>query len=185
MKKVLLGSIVLTFFSISVILFQISCQKGYTISAQTNGYTLPPATTSTLGGVIIGNGLSITSNGTLSVTGTGGGLTQLSKLIFKKIIVTPGSSVDHVTEIWVANYDGTGAAKVNITLPTGVDFSDNMNPVMSPNGQKIFFTAGIRTGTSQIAFSGDLYSCNVDGSSVTRIIDKGGASNDIILGAAN
>ncbi|MBI2284517.1 MAG: hypothetical protein HYU71_12465 [Bacteroidetes bacterium] len=184
MKKILLGSIVLTFFSISVILFQISCQKGYTINAQTNGYTLPAATTSTLGGVIVGNGLSITSNGTLSVTttGSGGGLTQLNKLIFKKNLVTPGSSV--VSEIWIANYDGTGAAKVNISLPTGIGFSDNLNPVMSPNGQKIFFTAG-PISTSQIVASGDLYSCNVDGSSVTKILDKGGANNDIILGAAN
>lgn len=185
MKKVLLGSIVLTFFSISIILFQISCQKGYTINAQTNGYALPPATTSTLGGIIAGNGLSITSNGTLSVISTGssgGGLTQLNKLIFKKVVVTPGSSV--ALEIWVANYDGTGATKVNIALPTGVGFSDNLNPVMSPNGQKIFFTAG-PIGTSQIVANGDLYSCNADGSSVTKIIDKGGANNDIIFGAAN
>lgn len=187
MKKILLGSVVLTFFSISVILFQISCQKGYSISAQTNGYTLPPATASTLGGVIVGSGLSITSNGTLSVTttgGSGGGLAQLNKVIFKKIVVTPGSSVDHVTEIWVANYDGTGAAKINIALPSGIGFSDNANPVMSPNGQKIFFTAG-SMGTNQIVANGDLYSCNVDGSSVTKIIDKGGVNNDIILGAAN
>jgi hypothetical protein len=52
---------------------------GITLAADTNGnlqingssYTLPAATTSTLGGVIVGSGLSITS-GVLSVTATGG-----------------------------------------------------------------------------------------------------------------
>ena len=33
-------------------------------------YVLPPATTSTLGGVIIGTGLSVASNGTISVNST-------------------------------------------------------------------------------------------------------------------
>jgi len=168
MKKLLLGSIVLTAFSFAIIVFQMSCQK--TAVAQTTNYTLPAATTSTLGGVIVGSGLSITSSGVLSVTSTSGGLTQLNKLIYKKV-------VSSTAEIWTANYDGTANAKVNITLPSGVVFSDDMNPVLSPNGQKIFFTAGT-------VFNGDLYSCNADGSSVIKIVDKGGASNNIILGGA-
>lgn len=36
-------------------------------------YTLPPATASTLGGVKVGSGLSVTSDGTLSTSGGGGG----------------------------------------------------------------------------------------------------------------
>ncbi len=66
---------------------------------------------------------------------------------------------------------------MNITLPSGVEFSDDMNPVMSPNGEKIFFTAG----TSPY---GDLYSCNFDGSNLTKIVDRGGGTNNIILGGA-
>jgi len=37
------------------------------------GYTLPAATTSTLGGIIVGSNLTVTANGTLSATGGGGG----------------------------------------------------------------------------------------------------------------
>lgn len=36
-------------------------------------YTLPPATSSTLGGVKIGSGVNVTSDGTISVSGGGGG----------------------------------------------------------------------------------------------------------------
>jgi hypothetical protein len=36
------------------------------------GYTLPAATTTTLGGVIVGSGLSVAANGTISVTSPGG-----------------------------------------------------------------------------------------------------------------
>lgn len=73
MKRILLGSLILTLFALSIMIFQISCQKN--TQAQTNNYTLPPATTANLGGVIVGNGLSVTSNRTLSVTP--GSTTQL------------------------------------------------------------------------------------------------------------
>ena len=161
-----MGSIVLTVFAVAIVLFQMSCSKS--ADAQTSTYTLPPATTTTLGGVIIGTGLTVNSSGVLSVTSSGA--TQQNKLIFKKVV---GSTA----EIWTANYDGASAAKVNITLPSGVVFSDDMNPVVSPNGQKIFFTAGT-------TFNGDIYSCNADGSTVTKVVDKGGVSNNIILGSA-
>lgn len=42
-----------------------------TISSS-GGYTLPAATTTTLGGIIVGTGLSVTAGGTLSVTSPGG-----------------------------------------------------------------------------------------------------------------
>ena len=66
-----------------------------------------------------------------------------------------------------------------IILPSGITFSDNLNPVMSPNGLKIFFTAGVYT----LGNYGDLYSCNPDGSSVTKIVATAGGS-EIILGGA-
>lgn len=40
-----------------------------------SSYTLPPATASTLGGVKIGSGISVTSDGTISASGGSGGLT--------------------------------------------------------------------------------------------------------------
>lgn len=175
-----MGSIILTFFSAAIILIQISCQKGF--NAQSTTYTLPAATSSTLGGIIVGNGLTITGNGTLSVstttTPTTGGLTQLNKLIFKKVIGS-GSSA----EIWTANYDGSNATKVNIGLPSGVVFDDNMIPVLSPNGQKIFFAAGVASSGINFSSKGDLYSCNLDGSVVTKIVIAG-TNNGIQIGGA-
>lgn len=102
-----------------------------------------------------------------------GNSTQINKVIFKKVLSIGGA------EIWTCNYDGTSASKVNISLPSGVKFSDDMSPVMSPNGQKIFFTAG---ATSAGNYSGDLYVCNLDGTGVTKIVDRAGGN--IILGGA-
>lgn len=62
-------------------------------------------------------------------------------------------------------------------MPSGVTYNTDMNPVMSLNSQKIFFTA-----TTGATTGGDLYFCNADGSSVTKIYDKAGGN--IILGAA-
>jgi len=96
--------------------------------------------------------------------------TQLNKIIFEKITFP-------IIEIWMCNYDGTGAAKLNIILPSGVSFSEGYNPVMSPDGKKIFFTAGTGSQTP-----GDLYSCNSDGTGVTKIVDRG--TGRINLGGA-
>jgi hypothetical protein len=161
MKRLLLGSVTLTLFAISVTVFQISCQKD--AQAQTTTYTLPPATTTTLGGVIIGNGLSVTSNGTLSVNSTG--VSQQNKFIFAK-------SVSGVTEIWIANYDGTNAQRINIIVPTGLRIDGDRGPQISPDRQRIFFLMGnFTTGTSY-----SIYSCKLDGSDLIRVIDGTGTS---------
>lgn len=56
---------------------------GIKISATGGGgyYTLPPATTATLGGVIIGDGLTVLENGTLSAQVTGAQLEAVQRLI--------------------------------------------------------------------------------------------------------
>lgn len=149
MKKLLMGSLVLTCFSFSIIAIQISCQKA--VVAQ------PNVTTSS----------------------------QIGKILFVKNLSNLAGTVN-TQEIWTANYDGSNATKVNIVLPNGIAFDDFLSLSMSPNGQKIFFTAGIRdprSSSTNIALT-DLYSCNVDGSSVTKIIDKGGAYNRIQIGNA-
>jgi hypothetical protein len=95
-------------------------------------------------------------------------LSILNKILFVKFI--NGSR----PEIWVANYDGTNSSKVNITLPTGIEFEDGLeNLKMSPDGKKIFFNAGPAASIGALyAGSTDIYSCNFDGSSVTKIIDR-------------
>jgi len=164
MRKLFMGSIALTVFSISIIVFQMSCQKDATAQNGSN-YILQPATTTTLGGVIIGNGLSVTSNGTLSVTTTSSG--QLNKIIFTKL-VDKGLSTER-NEIWIANYDGTNQQKVNYTIPSGMssivgDYDQRVR--ISPNGQRVFFDLEEIANQKR-----HIYSCNLDGSNLTKIID--------------
>ncbi len=106
----------------------------------------------------------------VTAQGSNTSITQINKIIYAKSIFL-NNVYTGVVEIWVCNSDGTGNAKVNITLPAGVSYSDAMTPAMSPNGQKIFFTAGT-SGT----YKGDLYSCNPDGSNLTKIVDREGNS---------
>jgi hypothetical protein len=157
MKKLLLGSLVLLLFSASIIIFNISCNKES--DAQTTNYVLPPATSSSLGGIIVGNGLSINSNGVLSVTsgsGTGSGsLNQLNKIIFTK-----------KREIWSANYDGTNQSKINILMPSGYTIVGDGSVKLSPDGKKLFFSA-----SKSIDLTWHIFSCNIDGSDVKLIID--------------
>ena len=125
MKKLILGSISLFLFSLSIILIQISCSK--TVAQQNNN-----------------------SN-------------QVGKIVFGKYI--PGGY-----EIWIANYDGTNAAPIPITLPPGVQFNldvDSKGVKVSPDGQKLFFIAG-QIINNYYQYS--VYSCNIDGSNVQQII---------------
>lgn len=176
-----MGSIVLLLFSLAILVFQVSCQKS--VEAQSGGggstYTLPPATTSTLGGIIVGSGLSITSNGTLSVVPTSGGIIQLNKIIYTlKISGSPNSD----TEIWIANYDGTAASKINITLPAGrkIGAPGTFGSCsLSPDGQKIFFNAFDGFGGQY------LYACNVNGSNPTQIVAAPAGADAININGAH
>jgi hypothetical protein len=109
------------------------------------------------------------ADGTVSSGSGGSGLTLLGKIIYVKNI--SGSSP---SEIWTANYDGTGQVKINITLPTGIVFGDALQVSMSPNGQKIFFNAGPPFQSGAISsVDTDIYTCNIDGTNVVKIIDRG------------
>jgi hypothetical protein len=159
MKKLLLGSVFLTFFAISITLFQASCQKEAIANTEST-YTLPPATSTTLGGVIVGTGLNVTANGTISVTANG--VNQQNKIIYKK-------HVSSVTEIWTANYDGSNQKKLSIALPSGASVWDMS---ISPDGQKLIFSAFVNSSESHI------FTCNTDGSNLTKIIDGTGLGTE-------
>lgn len=171
MKKLLLGSAALTIFAISITLFQISCQKES--QAQATSYTLPPATTSALGGVIVGNGLTVTSNGTLSVAP--GGPTQQNKILFVKSFV---SEQEEWSEIWTANYDGTNAQKINITVPADMRIDGELGPIISPDRQTIFFSMSNTTTNSN-----HIYSCKLDGTNIVKVVDGAGTS-EVNIGSA-
>ena len=134
MKKVLLSAIVLTVFSLSLLLFEISCRK--TAKAQSPAYVLPVATTSKLGGVI-------PDGTTISVDGTGKISTVASTLAPQagKIIYLILSSSASNNQIWTANYDGSGAQKINITLPTNFFIDGDVK--ISPDHKTIFFLAAL------------------------------------------
>src|ERR1700679_1980694 len=99
MKKILLGTIVLFAFSVSIILFQLSFKKS--AAAQSTSYILPVATTSKLGGVIPdGPTISVDGNGKISVANNSA--QQQNKILY---LVKGAKSTDNA--IWTANYDGT------------------------------------------------------------------------------
>lgn len=173
MKKILFSSVILFLFSLSIIVFQMSCKKE--AQAQINNYTLPPATANSLGGVIIGNGLTVASNGTLSVSAANGGLQKLNKIIFAKLVTGGGA-----TEIWTMNYDGTNKTKVNISMPAGEEILFE-NPRLSPDGNKVIFMG---TTISSSNNDDDIYICNIDGTGVTKIYDMPVGTGHTTLGGA-
>jgi hypothetical protein len=160
MKKLLMGSAALTLFSISIVIFQMSCKKDATAQTGGTSYTLPAATTSTLGGIIVGSGLSVTTNGTISVNNNSSGTVQLNKILYSKNPTgTAGSN-----EIWSANYDGTNQTKINVSLPAGFGISGFAR--LSPDGQKVFF--GVKENSINRVH---IYSCKIDGTNAIRVID--------------
>jgi hypothetical protein len=175
-KKILMTSAALTVFAISATVFQMSgCKKANAQSGGTN-YTLPPATSSTLGGVIVGNGLSVTSNGTLALSTTTNGLTQLNKIIFSKLLIGGGT-----TEIWTMNYDGSNKTKINIVMPAGEEIQLGTAPKLSPDGQKVIFMGRTIASTNN---DDDIYICNIDGTSVTKIYDMPVGTGHTAIGGA-
>lgn len=173
MRQLLLGSVILIIFAIAITLFQISCQKES--NAQTTTYTLPPATTTTLGGVIVGNGLAVTNNGTLSVTCCGSGSMQQNKILFVKSFL---SGPTEWSEIWTANFDGTNPQKINITVPAGMTIDGELGPTISPDRQTIFFSMSNTTTNVN-----HIYSCKLDGTNLIKIIDGTGTS-EVNIGSA-
>ena len=124
------------------------------------GYTLPPATTSTLGGIIVGNGLSISAAGVLSVnipSGGGGSVvvdtspsTTSSNPIANYAITQYVNTVDNKLGDYVLKVNGTaqnltltGNAKY-VTLPKGTsnDFLATTKFVMDAIGDAIQVIGG-------------------------------------------
>jgi Tol biopolymer transport system component len=152
MKNIFKGSIVLIIFSFSIIIFNISCKKESI--AQTNTpYVLPKATSSSLGGVIVGSGLSVTTDGTISTQ-------PLGILIFYK------TSEDGLNQFWTSNYDGTNQKKISISsMPSDESIAYDAIS-FSPDGKKIFFNAYKQNGTGR-----STYSCNADGTGLVKLFD--------------
>lgn len=157
MKNLLLGSAALIIFSCSMILFQISCKKD--IQAQTRTYILPTATTTSLGGVIVGNGLSINSNGVISVTNQTGGTTN------QNLILTSYLNSDST----IAIYDYNGNLQKTIELGSGR--GTLIDARFSSDGTLIFFRTKATGG-----YGDRIFKMKSDGSAIQQIIDHKAAS---------
>ncbi len=157
MRKLLLGSVVLTLFAFSLILIQISCHKD--VQAQTLAYTLPPATTTSLGGVIVGNGLSVTSNGIISVDSRTGGTAN------QNLILTSYLNSDSTLAIY--DYNGN----LQKTIELGSERGSLIDARFSTDGTLIFF----RTKATG-AYGDRIFKMNSDGSAIQQIVDQKAAS---------
>ncbi|RAJ75106.1 hypothetical protein CLV59_110152 [Chitinophaga dinghuensis] len=157
-----MGSFALMLFSASILLFQMSCKKSADAEPGpgTGNGNVPVATTTTLGGVIVGSGLNVTAAGVLSVNAGNSGATQLNKVVFTKYISGSGS------EIWLMNYDGSGQTKVNVALSANQKIGDDAR--LSPDGKKLFFIVAT-TGLSNN--KEDIYSCDIDGKNLVKLYD--------------
>ena len=85
------------------------------IATGANNYTLPAATASTLGGVKVGSGLSVTSDGTLSATGgSSGGVTRNEAVQFSYKSATANNNSSTI----ITFEDGRGYAVLTVNNGT-------------------------------------------------------------------
>ena len=206
MKKLLMSSVILFFFSISISVFQIACTDNVTAQQgnTTNPYVLPVATSTTLGGIKIGSGLNTTSDGLVSVpvatatnTGTikiGSGLNVAADGTVSVVPTNTGNdglkalnkilymrnnwtnANNPITEFWIMNTDGTGKAKLPIPFPAGNKFTTN--PILSTDGKTVFFT-GYTTNSSGSIDKVYMYSCSIDGTNL-KVLDQSTAADYIL-----
>lgn len=158
MKKILLSTIILTGFALSIILFEISCKKSANADPSS---TLPIATTSRLGGVIPdGSTISVDATGKISAVNNGN--TQQNKILYA--VPYSNASASGVV-IWSANYDGTNAQKLNISIPSGSTIGGN-TLTLSPDHKTIFFEVVDNNGFG-VSY---IYACNIDGTNPHKVV---------------
>ena len=77
---------------------------------------------------------------------------------------------DKANEFWTSKYDGSGQIKITIAsiTSTGEIVKDNIQ--ISPDGKKFFFIAN--TNPTNPSSMDAIYSCNIDGSGVTKLVDN-------------
>ncbi|MFN8266974.1 MAG: hypothetical protein U0T31_03130 [Chitinophagales bacterium] len=91
-------------------------------------------------------------------------VTQQNKLAYIK---NPSGST---YEVWTCNLDGTNQTKVPITFPSGLSL-ENGEVTITPDGSKIVL--GLRGFSPNVKY---IYTCNLDGSSMTKIVGDGTAN---------
>jgi len=90
-------------------------------------------------------------------------INQLNKIVYFK------NMNSSVLEVWSANYDGTGASQIPITLPSGVSYDTFVmtnSLSISPDGQTIFFTCLNSNGSSPVS---EIYTCSIAGGNAIMV----------------
>lgn len=97
---------------------------------------------------------------------TGTTLTQLNQILYVKHF----NADRYMAEIWISKLDGSNNHKVNLTLPANMRVGDDAK--LTPDGKTIVFGAMLNTtgGVNTWSDAG-IYTCNVDGSNVKKIMD--------------
>lgn len=154
-----MGSFVLGVFSLAIAVFQISCQK--TVSAQSGNYILPVATTTNLGGVIVGNGLTISSSGVLSAS-SGTQSANQNQILF-------------VSDTVIHLYDYSGNTN-------GINLARNLRPYTETNPSKPDYIVEAKFSpdeslifvhTRRVIAGGNsdyVYSMDINGNNIKKII---------------
>lgn len=137
MNRLLKTSLVLVFFSFSMLLFQISCDNEAEANPSVVGDVKP------------------------------------LKLIFYFKTGSTGRE-----ELWSANYDGTGQRSL-LALPENLNFIYEIVSV-SPDGEKIFMTLNEASGNGE---NTSVYSVNIDGTNLQKIIPGTDGSGEVALAA--
>lgn len=156
------------------------------IAATASPYTLPPATTSTLGGIIVGTGLAVTAGGTLSVSGV---VTSVSGQTGVVVVQATDTSAASGTTLITNSGSTTGnivlrrlVAGTNVTLAT----DGNNNLVINNTSTAYTLPAattttlgGVIVGTGLSVTAGGTLSINTSGV-VTSVSGQTGA---VVVGA--
>jgi hypothetical protein len=162
MRKLYLGSIALIVFSLSGIAFQLSCaEDAISQNGNPDNYILPAATTTTLGGVVVGSGLTVDSDGMLSVSPSGNGSIGRFLYVF-------GIEDSETVEYWTAKNDGTDNKQIPITLPAGLNLVEDGH--LTPDGNTLIFTVE-EASADEVRH---IYSVAVDGTNLKKLIDGAG-----------
>lgn len=167
MKKILLSTIVLTAFGLSLILVQLSCKKD-SMAAQIASYVLPIASITKLGGVMVdGTTITINKEGKITAVPTVVVGPEVPAVVeFNEIIYCHEEGINDYPEFWKVNMNGTGNQRIPIALPA--------NLVIDP------FTIGFKRTTTKIIFGVEgsdgegsryLYTCNLDGTGLQRVLE--------------
>lgn len=149
MKKLLLASIVLTLFSISIIVFQMSCRKE--VSAKNMGGDTPA--------------LVLISKNTELKYLEQKGVDSLNKPHFEEHVL-------YYLEFYTVKDNETVPVKININLPP--DEYPWLEGRLSEDGSKIFFSAFHKTKGNL-----GVYACSIDGSNVHKIADEKFVLHDV------